>query len=59
VVARGAAVASSGTGHPASAVPHVHLGVRLDGVYVDPLDYLGPPSVSAFIRLAPLAAAAA
>ncbi len=55
-VARGAPIARSGRGHPGSTVPHLHFGVRLDGQYVDPLRYLGPQSVSDFIRLAPLAA---
>jgi murein DD-endopeptidase MepM/ murein hydrolase activator NlpD len=56
VVAAGAPIARSGAGHAASAVPHLHLGVRRDDVYQDPLAYLGPASVSGFIRLAPLAA---
>ncbi len=54
VVARGAPIAQSGTGHPGSSLPHLHLGVRLDGAYLDPLEFLGPASVSDFIRLAPL-----
>jgi murein DD-endopeptidase MepM/ murein hydrolase activator NlpD len=54
VVARGAPIARSGTGHPGSTMPHLHLGVRVDDVYQDPLAYLGPPSVSDYIRLAPL-----
>ena len=33
--------------------------MRLDGVYVDPLDYLAPMDVSALIRLAPVGAATA
>jgi len=53
-VAAGAVVALSGTGHPGSLVPHLHFGVKLDGVYVDPLSYLAPASVVGFIRLAPL-----
>lgn len=57
VVARGAPIALSGAGHPASAMPHLHLGARLDGVYQDPLAYLGPASVSDYIRLAPIRAA--
>ncbi|MGZ8599230.1 MAG: murein hydrolase activator EnvC family protein [Actinomycetota bacterium] len=56
VVARGATIATTGAGHPGSAVAHLHLGVRRDGVYVDPLGLLGPASVSDYIRLAPLAA---
>jgi murein DD-endopeptidase MepM/ murein hydrolase activator NlpD len=52
-VTAGQAVATTGTGHPGSSITHLHMGVKLDDVYVDPLDYLGPVSVSAFIRLAP------
>ena len=58
VVGRGAPIALSGRGHPGSIVPHLHFGVRLDGTYLDPLDFLGPASVSGFIRLAPLVVAA-
>jgi murein DD-endopeptidase MepM/ murein hydrolase activator NlpD len=54
VVVRGAPIAHSGWGHPGSAIPHVHVGVRIGEVYQDPLDFLGPPSVSDYIRLAPL-----
>jgi murein DD-endopeptidase MepM/ murein hydrolase activator NlpD len=54
VVARGAPIASSGRGHPGSVTPHLHLGARLDDAYQDPLAYLGPASVSEYIRLAPL-----
>lgn len=53
-VARGAPIARSGPGHPGSSVPHLHLGVKQDDVYLDPLDFLGPASLSSFIRLAPL-----
>jgi murein DD-endopeptidase MepM/ murein hydrolase activator NlpD len=55
VVARGQAIATSGQGHPDSAVSHLHFGVKLDDAYVDPLDYLGPAGVEDLIRLAPLA----
>jgi murein DD-endopeptidase MepM/ murein hydrolase activator NlpD len=58
MVARGAPIAQSGRGHPSSSVPHLHFGVRLDGAYLDPLEFLGPASVSDFIRLAPLDVAA-
>jgi murein DD-endopeptidase MepM/ murein hydrolase activator NlpD len=58
-VARGAAIAFSGRGHPGSAVPHLHFGVRRDGTYLDPLAFLAPPSVSEYIRLAPLVDVAA
>lgn len=54
VVARGATIARTGRGHPGSAVPHLHFGVRRDGTYLDPLAFLAPVSVSGFIRLAPL-----
>lgn len=56
-VGRGATIALTGRGHPGSSVPHLHFGVRLDGSYLDPLAFLGPASVSGFIRLAPLEAA--
>jgi murein DD-endopeptidase MepM/ murein hydrolase activator NlpD len=55
VVAEGQVIARSGTGHVGSLVPHLHIGVRLVDVYVDPLAYLGPLEVWRFIRLAPLA----
>jgi murein DD-endopeptidase MepM/ murein hydrolase activator NlpD len=51
VVARGQPIALSGQGHPGSTIPHLHLGVKLNDVYQDPLAYLGPMSVSSFIRL--------
>ena len=57
VVVAGALIARSGTGHPGDLVPSLHMGVKLHDVYVDPLAYLGPMSVSGFIRLAPLLAA--
>lgn len=57
LVARGQRVARSGEGHAGEEVPHLHFGVRLDGVYVNPMDYLAPPSVSGYIRLAPLSGA--
>ena len=55
VVGGGQVIASSGTGHPGSLGPaHLHLGVKLNGEYVDPLDYLSAASVVGLIRLAPL-----
>ena len=54
LVSRGQPIGRSGTGHPGEGVPHLHFGVKLLDVYVDPLDYLGPVDVSRFIRLAPL-----
>ena len=55
VVTAGQVIATSGTGHAGAAVPHLHFGVKLADVYVDPLGYLGPVEVWRFIRLAPLA----
>jgi murein DD-endopeptidase MepM/ murein hydrolase activator NlpD len=56
VVAAGQPIANSGPGHPGDPIDHLHVGVRLHDVYVDPLDYLTALDVSALIRLAPLAA---
>jgi murein DD-endopeptidase MepM/ murein hydrolase activator NlpD len=57
VVARGQVIGWSGGGHPGSTgPPHLHLGARSDGRYVDPLDYMSPLGVSGLIRLAPLGA---
>ena len=53
-VARGQPIATSGSGHPGSLVPHLHLGVKAGDVYVDPLLYLGPIDVRDLIRLAPM-----
>ena len=39
---------------PPTSSPSLHMGVKLHDVYVDPLDYLSPMSVSGFIRLAAL-----
>jgi murein DD-endopeptidase MepM/ murein hydrolase activator NlpD len=56
LVAAGHVIAFTGWGHPTEPVPHLHFGVKLDDVYVDPLAYLAPPDLGGFIRLAPLAA---
>jgi murein DD-endopeptidase MepM/ murein hydrolase activator NlpD len=53
-VVTGQRVARSGMGHPSLQVAQLHMGVRLDGAYIDPLEYLGAASVSDLIRLAPL-----
>ena len=58
VVPQGRTIGRSGTGHAGALVAHLHFGVRLDDVYVDPLAYLAPMEVWRFIRLAPLVAAA-
>lgn len=56
-VAEGATIALSGTGHPGSTLPpHLHLGMKLDGEYVDPMAYLSPGSVVDLIWLAPIPA---
>jgi murein DD-endopeptidase MepM/ murein hydrolase activator NlpD len=59
MVVAGQAIALSGTGHPGDTTPNLHLGVRLNGQYVNPLDYLGVASVVDLIRLAPLLPSAA
>jgi murein DD-endopeptidase MepM/ murein hydrolase activator NlpD len=56
MVVQGQVIALSGEGHPGETPSHLHLGVRLDGAYVDPLNYLSPGSVVELIRLAPLVA---
>jgi len=52
-VLQGQPIALTGWGHPGAPIPHLHLGVKLDGAYVDPLSYLGPISLATFVRLAP------
>src|SRR6476620_4873429 len=52
-VLRDQPIALTGWGHPGALIPHLHLGVKLDGAYVDPLSYLGPVSLASFVRLAP------
>ena len=55
-VAPGDVVAASGDGHPSLQPPHLHLGAKLDGVYVDPMSLLGPADLWGLIFLAPLLA---
>jgi murein DD-endopeptidase MepM/ murein hydrolase activator NlpD len=57
VVSRGQVIAASGVGHPGKTPPHLHLGARLEGRYIDPLPLLVPITVVPLIRLAPLPAA--
>jgi murein DD-endopeptidase MepM/ murein hydrolase activator NlpD len=54
VVVQGQRIAFSGSGHVGDASPDVHLGVRLAGQYVDPMDYLAAMSIVDLIRLAPI-----
>jgi len=53
VVLRGEVLGRTGQGHPGSVQPHLHLGAKLNGAYVDPMVYLGPPPVADLIHLAP------
>jgi murein DD-endopeptidase MepM/ murein hydrolase activator NlpD len=54
LVGQGQPVARSGTGHTGDAVPNLHVGVKLDDAYVDPLDYLEPVDIAGWLRLAPV-----
>lgn len=56
VLVEGQDIALSGSGHVGDASPSVHLGVRLAGEYVDPMDYLTAMSIVDLIRLAPIVA---
>lgn len=56
VVSRGQVIAASGFGHPGKTPPHLHLGARVDGAYIDPLPLLVPITVAPLIHLAPLPA---
>jgi murein DD-endopeptidase MepM/ murein hydrolase activator NlpD len=53
-VLAGQVIARSGDGHPGDVIAGLHLGVNLEGAYVDPLLYLAALDVSSFIRLAPI-----
>lgn len=56
LVVQGQPVVRTGGGHTGDLIPNLHLGMKLNDAYVNPLDYLGPIDISALIRLAPLAA---
>jgi murein DD-endopeptidase MepM/ murein hydrolase activator NlpD len=53
-VVAGQPVALTGMGHTGASVEHMHFGVRLGGIYVDPLEYLGPTSLVGILWLAPI-----
>jgi murein DD-endopeptidase MepM/ murein hydrolase activator NlpD len=53
-VDRGAIVGLTGSGHPGVEPPHLHLGARYGGDYIDPMLLLGGGSVVGLVRLAPL-----
>ena len=53
-VVAGQPIARSGSGHPGDVVANLHVGVKLDGAYVDPMLYLAALDVGSFIRLAPI-----
>jgi murein DD-endopeptidase MepM/ murein hydrolase activator NlpD len=55
-VERGAIVGLTGSGHPGVDPPHLHLGARYGGEYIDPMLLLGGGSVVGLVRLAPLEA---
>ena len=54
LVAAGDVIGYSGWGHPGVDPPHLHLGVRQDGEYVDPLPMLARGGLQDLIHLAPL-----
>jgi murein DD-endopeptidase MepM/ murein hydrolase activator NlpD len=54
-VKAGQVIGFTGHGHPDVATPHLHLGARVNGVYVDPLLLLGGLNLVDLIRLAQVA----
>ncbi len=52
-VEQGGWVGRAGADHRAGT-GGLHFGVKLDGAYVDPMDYLGPVDLSASVHLAPV-----
>ncbi len=53
-VAAGDALGTSGEGHAGAAVPHLHLGARFGGDYIDPVPLFEPLDLVGLIHLAPL-----
>lgn len=51
---RGQVLGRTGPGHPGVEPPHLHLGARFAGTYLDPLLLLRRNGVVGLIRLAPL-----
>jgi murein DD-endopeptidase MepM/ murein hydrolase activator NlpD len=57
VVREGQLIGHSGLGHSGSVTPHLHLGMRIADVYVNPLDYLTAPDLTLLLRLVQLPSA--
>ncbi len=53
-VLEGTVLGLTGLGHPGSVIPHLHMGAKLDGTYIDPLSVLAEWSAVGLIRLAPV-----
>ncbi|MBI2238843.1 MAG: M23 family metallopeptidase, partial [Actinobacteria bacterium] len=53
-VLEGTVLGATGLGHPGSVIPHLHMGAKLDGSYIDPLSVLAEWSAVGLIRLAPV-----
>ncbi|MEX2276013.1 MAG: M23 family metallopeptidase [Actinomycetota bacterium] len=54
VVFEGQPLGVTGIGHPGATIPHVHLGVKHAGAYVDPLTVFGRLSLEGLVHLAPI-----
>jgi murein DD-endopeptidase MepM/ murein hydrolase activator NlpD len=53
-VEREEVIGRSGSGHPGTEPPHLHLGARIGSVYIDPMLLLERGSLVGLVRLAPL-----
>lgn len=53
-VERRAVIGASGSGHPGSSSPHLHLGARIGETYIDPMLLLERGSLVGLVHLAPL-----